>query len=340
MTTLGDERRCPVCQSSRSRPVCGRDRHGKRLHTVICLDCGLYRTDPLPSLSALRVFYEERYRLEYKGCARPRLHRAIRGAAAARERIRRLLPYLPLRRRWLDAGAGSGEFAFLLQRLGHEVEAAEPDPAYADYLRQELGLPARRAFVEDLPASLGPFDGVTFFHVLEHHPDPCQALRRLASLLAHDGILAVETPNVTALLCHPRSRFHPAHVVHFSLQTLRYAAQKAGLHPLEMQESADGGVLWAVFRRGEEAGADGQAPAVAPLLESEAARSETGYYLNPRVWARTLRRLARMGAERCVALRYASARDYLMQVELPGRERSDQGGTASPLRHPEESPAE
>ncbi len=112
-------------------------------------------------------------------------------------------------------------------------------------------------------------------------------------MLAPDGILAVETPNVTAPLCHPQSRFHPAHVVHFSLETLRYAAEKAGLRALEMHASADGGVLWAVFRHSDGAGGEPQKPAVAPLLEAEAARSKSGYYLNPRVWARTARRLCR-----------------------------------------------
>ncbi len=316
---------CPVCQSLRRQTVCEKDRHGGRLQTVICLDCGLYRTHPLPCPEALRAFYETEYRRLYKGSAKPRLHRVIRAAQAARERIRRLLPYLPSRRKWLEIGAGSGEFAFLMQRLGHEMEAVEPDRSYSEFLRQDLGLKARQAFLEDLPSSLGPYDGIAFFHVLEHHPDPCAALRRLASLLTGSGVLAVETPNVAAPYCHPASRFHRAHVVHFSLRTLEYAAARAGLQPVEMQASEDGGVLWAVFRRGRELSEPPGVGAASELLEAESRRSRTGYYLNPDVWARTGQRLVRMAAQRCMALHYASARDYLMQVALPGLDRESRG---------------
>lgn len=324
VTTFGAPRRalspCPLCRQSAAVLAGDKDRSGRPLTTLFCLGCGLLRIDPLPTAADLRAYYLERYRLEYKGVLRPRPHHVIRAAGAARDRLRWLLPHLPSTpARWLDVGAGSGEFAFLLHRLGSRVTALEPNRGYGDYLRDTLHLDHFPGFLEDLPAtaSASSFDGVSCFHMLEHHPDPIDALRRIAAQLRPDGLLALEVPNAAFAFTHPDSRFHPAHLVHFNAPNLEFAARAAGFEPLALHTSADGGILWGVFRK-----SPGAAPAPVPpetvesLRRAECRRSLLRYYTAPAVWLRTLRRLVALAAERLRALSFDSPESFLSRADL------------------------
>ena len=61
---------CPLCGSAEAAVAGLRDRQGRPLTTLLCLGCGLYRSDPLPSEEQLRAFYATQYRLEYKEIGR------------------------------------------------------------------------------------------------------------------------------------------------------------------------------------------------------------------------------------------------------------------------------
>lgn len=308
---------CPLCGSTKSA-VAGRlDRYGRPLTTLFCLGCGLYRSEPLPAIERLRAFYETQYRMEYKGVVRPKAHHVLRAGRAAQDRLRWLQPHLPASGKWLDAGAGSGEFAFLMRRCGLDVLALEPNLGYAAYICDELGIPVRQGFLEDLPESAGPFAGISCFHMLEHHPDPVAGLARLQALLAPGGVLALEVPNSGFLHVHPQNRFHPAHVVHFHPANLQLAAHAAGFETLECRASRDGGVVWGVFRPGRKEPVRPLPATVETLTRLERRRSTVRYFASPRVWGRTLLRVARLGFERLRALNFGTSREYL--AHLPAR---------------------
>ncbi|MCL4796820.1 MAG: methyltransferase domain-containing protein [Bryobacteraceae bacterium] len=307
---------CPLCRSPDAAAVSDRDREGHPNVTVLCLRCGLYRTDPMPDQAELTRFYRDLYRLEYKGVIRPKGHHVLRAARAARDRYRWLLPYLSGRRRWLDIGAGSGEFAFLMNRQGHQALALEPNRGYAGYIREALQVPVREGFLDDLGPESEKFDGISCFHVLEHHPNPVAALDRLRGLLAPSGILAVEVPNIEFPYVHPRNRFHKAHLVHFSLTSLALAAQSAGLRPLEHRTSGDGGVLWSVFEPGEVQPVRPLPGVANQAMASEKRRSAARYYGSPAVWRRAFLRLTALGTERVRALTMPAPKIYLSRLSL------------------------
>lgn len=277
------------------------------------------RVDPLPCEEALRVYYAEQYRLEYKGVLRPKSYHVIRAAAAACDRIAWLLPHLPAGGRWLDVGAGSGEFAYLLRRKGLAVTALEPNRGYSEYIRDALKVPVLHGFLEDLEEQRGEFDGLSSFHMLEHHPDPVAALGRMRRLLRPDGLLAVEVPNAAFPLVHPKNRFHAAHLMHFNLENLVLAAGRAGLETVEARTSADGGVLWGVFRNSARDVAISPIPPekVAAWQEAERRRAGWRYYANPAIWGRTGKRLIKLAAERRLGRRVPVPEHYLAQLALP-----------------------
>ena len=64
------------------------DRRGLPLRTVICMDTGLVRNDPVPSDAELERFYGEEYRVAYKGSARPRRRQILRNFRRATAHVR------------------------------------------------------------------------------------------------------------------------------------------------------------------------------------------------------------------------------------------------------------
>jgi 2-polyprenyl-3-methyl-5-hydroxy-6-metoxy-1,4-benzoquinol methylase len=105
------------------------DRRGNPLRTVVCMETGLVRNDPVPGDEELAKFYAEDYRKDYKGAEKPRKRQIIRNFRRAAEHIRQFRDVLEPGQHVLDVGAGSGEFAYLMTRLGKDVIGIDPTPS-------------------------------------------------------------------------------------------------------------------------------------------------------------------------------------------------------------------
>jgi SAM-dependent methyltransferase len=238
---------CNLCGAAEATVVGKRSRSGAPLRSVCCVDCGLVWSDPRPLES--RRFYEHDYRIAYKGTFEPKLKHVLRAGRVALDRLAHVRPLLQQRRRVLDVGSGGGEFAHLLQTLGHEVVGVEPNRGYAEFSAVQYGITVTRGFAGDVALPADHFDLITIWHVLEHTDDPSRVLAQLHSGLRPGGSLVVEVPNIEATCQSPRSTFHEAHVFTFSPVTLRRMGEKAGLQVERITLSSDGGNITAVLRR-------------------------------------------------------------------------------------------
>ncbi len=238
---------CNLCDGRDVETLSMKSRSGKSLRTVICRSCGLVWSDPRPHDA--RQFYEHDYRLSYKNTYKPKPKHVLRAGKVALSRFEKIHGLLSCPRAVLDVGTGGGEFAYLLQSLGHQVRGIEPNRGYAEYSQQEYGLAAEIGFVQDAVFPAESFDVITIWHVLEHTEDPGAVLARLRSWLKPDGILVVEVPNVEATCQAPQSTFHEAHLYNFNVVALRRLGRKHGLHEDSHVISRDGGNLTMFFTR-------------------------------------------------------------------------------------------
>ena len=243
---------CNLCGSDDVAVLANHSRSGKPLRTVICKDCGLVWSDPLPHNP--RSFYEDDYRVAYKGTFTPKPKHILRAGKIALQRrdlLGKWLPSQPLK--ILDVGTGGGEFAYLLQTLGHNVYGIEPNKGYADYSRREYGLHVQVGFIQDIQQPDQSFDLITIWHVLEHTENPNAVLSKLYALLKPQGSLVVEVPTIEATCQSPKSTFHEAHIFNFNLDTLRKLGAKAGFSVVEHKTSADGANITVFFQKNAEA---------------------------------------------------------------------------------------
>jgi len=230
---------CNLCGGKEVAILSNRSRSGKPLQTVICRACGLVWSDPRPHEA--RQFYEEEYRLSYKQAYSPKPKHVLRAGKVALSRFEKIAQLLSYRKTALDVGTGGGEFAYLLQTLGHSVSGVEPNRGYADHSIRDYGLNVQVGFVQDAVFSPESFDVVTIWHVLEHTEDPGGVLGLLRSWLKVDGMLVVEVPNVESTCQAPKNTFHEAHLYNFNVVSLRRLAKKHGMHEAWHLISRDGG---------------------------------------------------------------------------------------------------
>jgi len=291
---------CNLCGSRAVGVLSNRSRSGKPLRTVICRSCGLVWSDPRPHDA--KQFYEEEYRLSYKKASSPKSKHVLRAGKVALSRFEKINRLLTEQKTVLDVGTGGGEFAYLLQSLGHRVSGVEPNRGYADYSIKEYGLSVQVGFVQDGVFPPESFDVVTIWHVLEHTEDPGTVLALLHSWVKTDGIVVVEVPNVEATCQAPCSTFHEAHLYNFNVVSLRRLARKHGLHEAWHLISRDGGNITMFFKR--------ELPPIDPYLAtiipgnyewvSRIVRSHTDLarHLTPAPYLRAWQRLCRSFAER------------------------------------------
>jgi SAM-dependent methyltransferase len=279
---------CPVCQSPRAILVSQRDRRGRPLTTLACEECGLYRSDPLPSLAELQAFYESEYRASYKGRREPDARHIRRAARLAAERLIALAPLFPPAGVVFDVGAGAGEWLYALRSAGFQASGVELDPVYAAFGAREYQVPVTHASAFDLQFPAASFDAITVFHVLEHLPDPVEILDRYRQWLKPGGALVIEVPNLASPHQNPLRRFHYAHVLGFTPASLERAAHRAGLAVERKLASADDRNLWWLLRPAHSA------PPPAPSGEApvrDSWQQYARYALNPVTHGRSFRRL-------------------------------------------------
>lgn len=282
---------CNVCGSTHARQIAGRDRDGRPLRTVMCQDCGLVWTDPRPDAEAIRRFYTHDYRSAYKGAAEPKRKHVLRETRRAIARFRRVEPLLFAGARVLDVGAGAGFFPHVLQSRGFEVLGIEPNRGYCEWGMATFGVNVRNGTLQDFEFSDQPFDLITLNHVLEHLPDPGEALARLRSWLKPEGLLVVEVPNVESEFHAPNKRFHIGHLYNFSPDNLVRLARTQGLETRDLLLQPVTGHINVVLARAEpeDQATDRRLPASARRV-AEVLRRHSGarHYASPATHLRAI----------------------------------------------------
>jgi SAM-dependent methyltransferase len=233
---------CLVCLRSDIEDLCiavdrVRRPPGEIWHIKRCRGCGFGWTSPMPAPEELSFYYPPDYlgdtqkALEEFRSGQLQRSRSWRGEI---EKVRLLERFLQSGR-ILDVGCGDGRFLWALNPARWVRTGVDHSGAV---LAQVLNcLPDLRLIVGDIHSTAlaaGAFDAVTFWHVLEHLPDPRSVLLRAATLLADEGWLLVSLPNLDSLQARLfRTHWYPfddvpRHIYHFSQRSLLLLLQETG----------------------------------------------------------------------------------------------------------------
>jgi 2-polyprenyl-3-methyl-5-hydroxy-6-metoxy-1,4-benzoquinol methylase len=140
--------------------------------------------------------------------------------------------------RLLDAGANFGHF-LSVARSHYDAVGVELSRAAVEWSRTHFGVENHAASIYDLPAELaGPYDAVTLFDVIEHVPQPREALAALHRVLRPGGHLFLSTPDAGSRVARMMgARWHyldpVQHIVLFNRKNLSEMLREAGFEVTE-----------------------------------------------------------------------------------------------------------
>ncbi|HCP65322.1 MAG TPA: hypothetical protein DIU09_12115 [Hyphomonadaceae bacterium] len=328
---------CMVCGKT-ERTVVGTVGRGlKPLTTVLCDGCGLVSHDPLPTRAELDVFYASDYRKNYKGVLKPKAKHSLRAQRSAALRAVRLKNLIQPGSRVLDIGASSGEFVYMMGKLGFNASGVEPNDGYRHFGTVTYGIEVTNQKLEPEAFGTGIFDLITMNHVFEHLADPLDALTCFKRWLAPGGLLFIEVPNIEGVQKQRGNLFHYAHVWNFSPSTLKAALSLAGFEPINSPHCNGTSLVFrASLKPGSVAIENGPDHAVQLRRQLLEEQSPMSYFASGapvrRRWQRLLRNLDEMTTTRRFSNLQAMANAALIEAQQNHRRSLDMPKTH--LQHP------
>lgn len=213
---------CPMCHEGHRRTLYNDRRIGGSLGelpvTVVqCGECGFLFNSPRPNKASLDSYYSDNdlssgqiYTDETASGHYPKLH-AQRAAFLAQ--------LLCGRRggRLLDLGCGNGGFlqAVAVQLPGWELNGLELSESAVSTCRSR-GLRVTRGAIGTNVLTEQSFDAISMISVLEHLPQPAEALAWCRQRLVRDGLLFLEVPDSLQPELSLTGFFNLEHIVHFT----------------------------------------------------------------------------------------------------------------------------
>jgi SAM-dependent methyltransferase len=225
---------CPLCGSDDPTHLfVARDRLvglPGEFPVVRCRSCGFVYLNPRPALESLSGWYPDVYYPVGGGAETPEAIAVGRGLL---QRVESVGSQRPLS--VLDIGCGTGLFLKFARDAGHSVQGVELSESAVVYGRQVYGLPIEHGMVDSVALPENTFDVVTMWHVLEHLPEPVEALRTIVKSLRPGGTVLFGVPNIESVEAKLFGRRWfsldaPRHLGHFSPETARRAVEAAGLN--------------------------------------------------------------------------------------------------------------
>jgi len=188
---------CPLCENAdTSFAFVGQDELGDSFPTYSCRNCGTSFLFPSPTAAQL----ERAYATSYYGEGATKFGGVIEQLRdlASKTRAQTMARNLPSQASILDVGCGDGRLLRQFSQLGrdyqlHGIEL--PGPA-AERTAKIPRIHLHLGTLDTVEFPDAQFDLISLVHVLEHLPDPHQALIRLARWLKPGGRLFLAFPNI------------------------------------------------------------------------------------------------------------------------------------------------
>jgi SAM-dependent methyltransferase len=222
--------KCPACGSAGAKPIYKVD----TFQIVKCKSCKFaYLQNPPDSEKLYDQYYDRDYKdPENYRCnsSDPQLAELWSINTRRVSEVKRMKPEGKL----LDVGCGYGFFMKSAVLQGFDVFGIDISDKAVEYAGKFLKLPASTMTIDELNGSGRKFQIITFWHVLEHYPDPYRALEKVRNLLTEDGTCIIEVPNLRSLkFILSRNKWkggnHPLyHRSFFTSSTLRRALNETG----------------------------------------------------------------------------------------------------------------
>jgi 2-polyprenyl-3-methyl-5-hydroxy-6-metoxy-1,4-benzoquinol methylase len=198
-----------------------------------CKRCGLVSLNPLQVPQEINKEYSAEYHIDRLLKKEPQTEEEIEEEINKTiEMAEEIGKQFVKRGKLLDIGCSAGFFMACLKRYGWDVTGIDISEWAGKFAMDRLGLEVFTGNIEDIQFS-DKFNVVTMNHVLEHLSDPLRTLKKVSEIIAKDGVLIINGPNLNSFdrIWHGvnwRGYDLPYHLYHFTPITYQAMLEKAG----------------------------------------------------------------------------------------------------------------
>ena len=189
---------CPICKNKSIEfylKAIDHNLSGDYFSISQCRECGFRFTNPRPKEKTIGSYYKSEGYVSHNSTKRGFINKVyhIVRAYQFRRKHKEIVGLKKTKeKKLLDIGCGTGGFLEYMKKNGWGVEGVETDQE-ARRLAQEKGDLNVYDSVEN--ESLGKYDVITMWHVLEHVYDLDNFFKKIKTLLKKNGVLVVAVPN-------------------------------------------------------------------------------------------------------------------------------------------------
>lgn len=208
---------------------------------VKCAECGLVLTSPRYTAAALQEIYEDLYYDRASGYLSAQLVEPSENEYCLAKSLLKIRT--PTNRyrvpRSLDIGCGAGRIVRAFEQVGWEATGIDLSKK-AISAGKDAGLDLRISSIEN--SSLGTFEVITAFHILEHLHSPKAFLNQCAVRLVRKGHVLIEVPNYGSRAAMKMRQAWPylfpdLHLYQFTIDTLNRYLLQADLEVVRIQKT-------------------------------------------------------------------------------------------------------
>lgn len=236
-----------LCGGKKDILLAEKDRYGLPVRTVLCMVCGLIRSNPKMDKYSLARFYSEDYRDLYVG-NKYSMDRFFDDEVHEGHRIYDFIckqkgDILPQGTKVLEVGCGGGGIIKSFMDKGCDVYGCDYGEHYLSYGREKYGLSLFKGGYETFKSSARKADVIILAHVLEHSFNPIEELRGLKDVANPEGLIYINVPGLYKLHHNYSYDFlrylQNAHNYHFHADTLSWVLGSSGWEVLYVDEEVN-----------------------------------------------------------------------------------------------------
>lgn len=187
---------CLLCKNNKFEKISLRVRDSKNYKIIQCKKCQHIQLNPIPTWKEDKEFYDKN--LQMKNIQYSQNINELKKITEndTQRRVKFSSKLVPKGSKILEIGSGHGFFLESMRELGYDITGIEISKEKKELAKKVTKAKILNVNINEKIPSLGKFDFIVMFHVLEHITDPTKFLSKIKKLLKINGKIIIEVPNV------------------------------------------------------------------------------------------------------------------------------------------------
>jgi 2-polyprenyl-3-methyl-5-hydroxy-6-metoxy-1,4-benzoquinol methylase len=225
--------KCIICNKRDFRIISKTVRDSKKHRIIECKNCEHIQLNPIPSSSTYKKFYDDDQQLKNINYNFTIKQLEKKSEVDVQRRMQSIKKLNSKKDRILEIGSGNGFFLKNMYNLEYNITGLEISKERREISKEITNAPVINHNLINAKKSLGKFDSILLFQVLEHVINPIDFLKKIFVILKKNGFIVIEVPNVKDLQIKLNSNYarwfwQMAHLNYFSKNTLELVLKRSG----------------------------------------------------------------------------------------------------------------